>query len=179
MLNYIVKRLFLIIPTLFGILAVNFLIIQAAPGGPVEKAIAQIKGTEVSVTEKFTTSGGEQSQSAQSQAKLNFTESKYRGSQGIDPDLIKELEKQYGFDKPPIERFFEMLKNYLVFDFGESFYKDKTVIDLIIEKLPVSISLGLWTTLFIYLISIPLGIRKAVQDGSKFDIYSSSIIIVG
>ncbi len=179
MLNYIVKRLFLIIPTLFGILAVNFLIIQAAPGGPVEKAIAQIKGTEVSVTEKFTTSGGEQSQSAQSQTKLNFTESKYRGSQGIDPDLIKELEKQYGFDKPPIERFFEMLKNYLVFDFGESFYKDKTVIDLIIEKLPVSISLGLWTTLFIYLISIPLGIRKAVQDGSKFDIYSSSIIIVG
>jgi len=179
MLNYIIKRLFLIIPTLFGILAVNFLIIQAAPGGPVEKAIAQIKGTEVSVTEKFTTSGGEQSQSAQSQTKLNFTESKYRGSQGIDPDLIKELEKQYGFDKPPIERFFEMLKNYLVFDFGESFYKDKTVIDLIIEKLPVSISLGLWTTLFIYLISIPLGIRKAVHDGSKFDIYTSSIIIIG
>ena len=179
MLNYILKRLFLIIPTLFGILAVNFLIIQAAPGGPVEKAIAQIKGTEVSITEKFTTSGGEQSQNTQNKTNLNFNESKYRGSQGIDPDLIKELEKQYGFDKPPFERFIEMLKNYLLFDFGESFYKDQTVVSLIIEKLPVSISLGLWTTLFIYLISIPLGIKKAVRDGSKFDIYTSSIIIIG
>ena len=179
MLNYILKRLLLIVPTLFGILAVNFLIIQAAPGGPVEKAIAQIKGTDVSVTERFTTSGGEQTQSSQTQQSFNLTESKYRGSQGIDPDLIKELEKQYGFDKPPIQRFFEMLKNYLVFDFGESFYKDKTVVELIIEKLPVSISLGLWTTLFIYLISIPLGIKKAVNDGSKFDIYTSSLIILG
>ena len=179
MLNYILKRLLLILPTLFGILAVNFLIIQAAPGGPVEKAIAQIKGTDVSVTERFTTSGGEQTQNSQTQQSFNLTESKYRGSQGIDPDLIKELEKQYGFDKPPIQRFFEMLKNYLVFDFGESFYKDKTVVELIIEKLPVSISLGLWTTLFIYLISIPLGIKKAVNDGSKFDIYTSSLIILG
>ncbi len=179
MLNYILKRLLLIVPTLFGILAVNFLIIQAAPGGPVEKAIAQIKGTDVSVTERFTTSGGEQTQNSQTQQNFNLTESKYRGSQGIDPDLIKELEKQYGFDKPPIQRFFEMLKNYLVFDFGESFYKDKTVVELIIEKLPVSISLGLWTTLFIYLISIPLGIKKAVNDGSKFDIYTSSLIILG
>ena len=110
---------------------------------------------------------------------FNTQESKYRGSQGIDPDLIKELEKQYGFDKPPLQRFFEMLRNYLVFDFGESFYKDKSVISLILEKLPVSISLGLWTTLFVYLISIPLGIKKAVRDGSKFDIYSSSLIIIG
>ena len=179
MLNYIIKRLFLIIPTLLGILAVNFLIIHAAPGGPVEKAIAQIKGTEVSVTERFTSSGGEQLSSNQSQKNFNSQESKYRGSQGIDPDLIKELEKQYGFDKPPLKRFLEMLKNYLVFDFGESFYKDKSVISLILEKLPVSISLGLWTTLFVYLISIPLGIKKAVRDGSKFDIYSSSLIIVG
>ena len=179
MLNYIVKRLFLIIPTLFGILAINFLIIQAAPGGPVEKAIAQIKGTEVSVTERFTSSGGEQLSNDQSLNILNSTESKYRGSQGIDPDLIKDLEKQYGFDKPPFQRFVEMLKNYLVFDFGESFYKDKSVISLILEKLPVSISLGLWTTLFVYLISIPLGIKKALKDGSKFDIYSSSLIIVG
>ena len=179
MLNYIVKRLFLIIPTLFGILAINFLIIQAAPGGPVEKAIAQIKGTEVSVTERFTSSGGEQLSNDQSLNILNSTESKYRGSQGIDPDLIKDLEKQYGFDKPPLQRFVEMLKNYLVFDFGESFYKDKSVISLILEKLPVSISLGLWTTLFVYLISIPLGIKKALKDGSKFDIYSSSLIIVG
>ena len=179
MLNYIIKRLFLIIPTLLGILTVNFIIIQAAPGGPVEKAIAQIKGTEVSVTERFTSSGGEQLSNNQSLKNLNTQESKYRGSQGIDPDLIKELEKQYGFDKPPLQRFFEMLKNYLVFDFGESFYKDKTVISLILEKLPVSISLGLWTTLFVYLISIPLGIKKAVRDGSKFDMYSSSLIIIG
>ena len=179
MLNYIIKRLFLIIPTLLGILAVNFIIIQAAPGGPVEKAIAQIKGTEVSVTERFTSSGGEQLSNKQSQKNFNTQESKYRGSQGIDPDLIKELEKQYGFDKPPLQRFFEMLKNYLVFDFGESFYKDKSVISLILEKLPVSISLGLWTTLFVYLISIPLGIKKAVRDGSKFDMYSSSLIIIG
>ena len=179
MLNYIIKRLFLIIPTLLGILTVNFIIIQAAPGGPVEKAIAQIKGTEVSVTERFTSSGGEQLSNNQYQKNFNTQESKYRGSQGIDPDLIRELEKQYGFDKPPLQRFFEMLKNYLVFDFGESFYKDKTVISLILEKLPVSVSLGLWTTLFVYLISIPLGIKKAVRDGSKFDMYSSSLIIIG
>ncbi len=179
MLNYIIKRLFLIIPTLFGILAVNFIIIQAAPGGPVEKAIAQIKGTEVSVTERFTSSGGEQLTNNNQNKNYNSTESKYRGSQGIDPDLIIELEKQYGFDKPPLKRFFEMLSNYLVFDFGESFYKDRSVISLIIEKLPVSISLGLWTTLFVYLISIPLGIKKAIKDGTKFDIYSSSLIIIG
>ena len=177
-LSYIIKRLFLIVPTLFGILTVNFLIIQAAPGGPVEKAIAQIKGNETSVTERFTSSGGEQKQNLNS-IKLGTMESKYRGSQGIDPDLIEELEKQYGFDKPPFQRFFEMLKNYVLFDFGESFYKDKKVISLIIEKLPVSVSLGLWTTLFVYMISIPLGIRKAIKDGSKFDIYSSSIIIIG
>ena len=180
MLNYIFKRLILIIPTLLGILAVNFIIIQAAPGGPVEKAIAQIKGNDVSVTSRFTSSGGEQLQSSQStQLSSTSQDSKYRGSQGIDPDLIKELEKQYGFDKPPLERFINMLKNYLVFDFGESFYKDKSVIDLIIEKLPVSISLGLWTTLIVYLISIPLGIKKAVRDGSDFDIFTSSLIIIG
>ncbi len=179
MLTYIIKRLFLIIPTLFGILTVNFIIIQAAPGGPVEKAIAQIKGTEISVTERFTSSGGEQLSNNQSTQGFNSAESKYRGSQGIDPDLIKQLEKQYGFDKPPFQRFLEMLKNYIVFDFGESFYKDKSVISLILEKLPVSISLGLWTTLFVYLISIPLGIKKAIKDGSKFDIYSSSLIIIG
>ena len=180
MLNYIFKRLILIIPTLLGILAVNFIIIQAAPGGPVEKAIAQIKGNDVSVTSRFTSSGGEQSQSSQStQLSNTYPDSKYRGSQGIDPDLIKELEKQYGFDKPPLERFINMLKNYLFFDFGESFYKDKSVIDLIIEKLPVSISLGLWTTLIVYLISIPLGIKKAVRDGSDFDIFTSSLIIIG
>ena len=178
MLTYIIKRLFLIIPTLFGILTVNFIIIQAAPGGPVEKAIAQIKGTEISVTERFTSSGGEQLSNNQSTQGFNSAESKYRGSQGIDPDLIKQLEKQYGFDKPPFQRFLEMLKNYIVFDFGESFYKDKSVISLILEKLPVSISLGLWSTLIAYIISIPLGIRKAVHDGSKFDTWTSVLIVL-
>ena len=179
MLEYILKRLLLIIPTLFGILTVNFIIIQAAPGGPVEKAIAQIKGNDVSLTQRFTSSGGEQKQSEQKSFQVNNSDSKYRGSQGIDPDLIKELEKEYGFDKPPLERFLLMVKNFLVFDFGESFYKDKKVVDLIKEKLPVSISLGLWTTLIIYLISIPLGIKKAIKDGSDFDLYSSSLIIIG
>ncbi len=179
MIDYILRRIFLIIPTLLGILVVNFLIIQAAPGGPVEKVIAQIKGNEVSVTERFSTSGGEQANTAQNKIQSNFNDSKYRGSQGIDPDLIKELEKQYGFDKPAYQRFFLMLKNYVMFDFGESFYKDKKVIELIIEKLPVSISLGLWTTLLVYLISIPLGIKKAVKDGSEFDIYTSSLVIIG
>ena len=179
MIDYILRRIFLIIPTLLGILVVNFLIIQAAPGGPVEKVIAQIKGNEVSVTERFSSSGGEQTNSAQNKIQSNFNDSKYRGSQGIDPDLIKELEKQYGFDKPAYQRFFLMLKNYVMFDFGESFYKDKKVIELIKEKLPVSISLGLWTTLIIYLISIPLGIKKAVKDGSEFDIYTSSLVIIG
>ena len=179
MLKYILKRLLLIIPTLFGILTINFLIIQAAPGGPVEKAISQIKGNNVSLTQRFTSSGGEQAQTTQNKIQSTSNESKYRGSRGIDPDLIKELEKQYGFDKPPLTRFIEMLKNFLVFDFGESFYKDKKVLDLIIEKLPVSISLGLWTTLIIYLISIPLGIKKAIKDGTEFDLYTSSLIIVG
>ena len=179
MLKYILKRLLLIIPTLFGILTINFLIIQAAPGGPVEKAISQIKGNNVSLTQRFTSSGGEQTQTTQNKIQSTSNESKYRGSRGIDPDLIKELEKQYGFDKPPLTRFIEMLKNFLVFDFGESFYKDKKVLDLIIEKLPVSISLGLWTTLIIYLISIPLGIKKAIKDGTEFDLYTSSLIIVG
>ena len=131
------------------------------------------------MTERFSSSGGEQTNSAQNKIQSNFNDSKYRGSQGIDPDLIKELEKQYGFDKPAYQRFFLMLKNYVMFDFGESFYKDKKVIELIKEKLPVSISLGLWTTLIIYLISIPLGIKKAVKDGSEFDIYTSSLVIIG
>ena len=179
MINYILRRILLIIPTLLGILVINFVIIQAAPGGPVERVISQIKGNDVSLTQRFSSSGGEQTKSAQSTIQSNFGESKYRGSQGIDPDLIKELERQYGFDKPAYQRFFLMLKNYILFDFGESFYKDISVIQLIKEKLPVSISLGLWTTLIIYLISIPLGIKKAVKDGSDFDIYTSSLIIIG
>ena len=163
MLSYIIKRLLLIIPTLLGILLINFIIIQAAPGGPVEQVISQIKGHNIDATSRIagTDKGDVASQNNSIQTnQAADTSSKYRGSQGLDPEFIAELEKYYGFDKPAHERFYIMLKNYLKFDFGESYFKGKRVIDLIIEKMPVSISLGLWTTLIVYLISIPLGIRK-------------------
>ncbi len=182
MLSYIIKRLLLIIPTLLGILLINFIIIQAAPGGPVEQVISQIKGHNIDSTSRIagTDKGDVSSQSNNIQTNQSVdTSSKYRGSQGLDPEFIAELERYYGFDKPAHERFYIMLKNYLKFDFGESYFKGKTVIDLIIEKMPVSISLGLWTTLIVYLISIPLGIRKAVRDGSKFDVWTSTTIIIG
>ncbi len=180
---YLLKRLFLIIPTLFGIMLLNFAIIQAAPGGPVEQAIAQIKGTAAGASARIAGGGaggdlgmaGQQAGFAQASA----TDTAYRGAQGLDPDFIKELEKQYGFDKPAHERFWQMLGDYITLDFGMSFYRDVPVFDLIVEKMPVSISLGLWTTLLVYIISIPLGIMKAVRDGSHFDIWTSSLIIVG
>ncbi|MCL5042853.1 MAG: microcin C ABC transporter permease YejB [Gammaproteobacteria bacterium] len=168
MLAYIIRRLLLIIPTIFGILLINFLIIQAAPGGPVEQMIAQLEGFE-----------GGTSRISGSAAGDAATGSNYRGAQGLDPDIIAEIERMYGFDKPAHERFWLMIKGYLTFDFGDSFFRDTPVIDLIIEKMPVSISLGLWTTLITYLISIPLGIRKAVRHGSPFDVWTSSLIIVG
>jgi microcin C transport system permease protein len=166
------------IPTLFGIMVVNFVIIQAAPGGPIEQMIAQIKGQAGGALERVTGAGGELAGGAQSQLQTSG-QSKYRGAQGIPPELIKELEHQFGFDKPPLERFLQMMRNFLVFDFGQSFFRDRPVVDLVIEKMPVSISLGLWTTLITYLISIPLGIAKAVRDGSRFDVWSSALIIVG
>lgn len=168
MLAYIVRRLLLIIPTLFGILLINFLIIQAAPGGPVEQMIANLEGFE-GATSRI--SGSMQGEVASG--------GNYRGAQGLDPDIIAEIERMYGFDKPAPERFWLMIKGYTTFDFGDSFFRDASVIDLILEKMPVSISLGLWTTLLTYLISIPLGIRKAVRHGSTFDIWTSSLIIVG
>ena len=168
MLAYIVRRLLLIIPTLFGILLINFLIIQAAPGGPVEQMIANLEGME-GATSRI--SGSAQGEVAASGS--------YRGAQGLDPSIIAEIERMYGFDKPPHERFWLMIKGYLTFDFGDSFFRDASVTDLILEKMPVSISLGLWTTLLTYLISIPLGIRKAIKHGSAFDVWSSSLIIVG
>lgn len=172
---YILKRLLLIIPTLWGIITINFFIIQAAPGGPVEQMLAKLSHMEVSATSRV--SGAAQGDfSAQSGGE---GESKYRGAQGLDPELIAQIEKLYGFDKPMWERYLIMLKNYLLFDFGESFYHDKQVLEVIYEKMPVSISLGVWSTLIIYLISIPLGIRKAVGHGSKFDIYTSTAIIIG
>ena len=182
MLSYIIRRLLLIIPTLLGILLINFIIVQAAPGGPVEQVISQIKGHNIDSTSRIagTDKGDVSSQSTIIQTnQSSAVSSKYRGSQGLDPEFIAELEKYYGFDKPAHERFYIMLKNYIKFDFGESYFKGKKVIDLIIDKMPVSISLGLWTTLIVYLISIPLGIKKAVRDGTKFDIWTSTAIIIG
>jgi microcin C transport system permease protein len=183
MLAYIARRLLLIIPTLFGIMVINFVIIQAAPGGPVEQVIAQLKGTAVEATARVGGStggetGGPKPAGGPGQAGGDVT-SKYRGARGLDPEFIRSLEKQYGFDKPPVERFLLMMKHYVVFDFGQSFFRDRPVVDLIREKLPVSISLGLWTTLLVYLISIPLGIGKAVRDGSGFDVWTSAVVIVG
>jgi microcin C transport system permease protein len=177
MLAYIVRRLLLIIPTLFGIMVVNFVVIQAAPGGPVEQLIAEISGTAVESTARLT--GAAEGGEAAARRVADGTESGYRGAQGLDPQFIAEIERMYGFDKPAHERFFQMLGNYVRFDFGTSFYSDRTVLQLIGEKLPVSISLGLWTTLLTYLISIPLGIRKAVKDGSNFDVWTSGVVIVG
>ena len=182
MLPYVIRRLLLIIPTLLGILLINFIIVQAAPGGPVEQIISQIKGHNVDATARIggTDQGDISSKNTNIQtSQTSDVSGKYRGSQGLDPEFIATLEKYYGFDKPAHERFFIMLKNYLKFDFGESYFKGKKVIDLIIEKMPVSISLGLWTTLIVYLISIPLGIKKAVRDGSEFDIWTSATIVVG
>ena len=173
---YILRRLLFIVPTLFGIMVVNFIIIQAAPGGPVERTIAVIQGFGTDATERVSGSDmGENLDMAQS-GQIN---SKYRGAQGLDPELIAELERMYGFDKPVYERFVQMVGQYLRFDFGESFYRDQRVVDLVKEKMPVSISLGLWTTLLVYCISIPLGIAKAVRDGSRFDIWTSGLVIVG
>ena len=177
---YILRRLLLIIPTLIGIMAINFAVIQFAPGGPVERIIAQVTGTDVSATERISGGGSDFSGSGASQSGgLDDISSKYRGAQGLDPDFIKDLEKQFGFDKPPLERFGAMIVDYARFDFGESYFRDIGVLDLILEKMPVSISLGLWMTLISYMISIPLGIKKAVSDGSRFDIWTSAVVIIG
>jgi len=176
MASYILKRLFLIIPTLFGIMLINFIIVQAAPGGPVEQIISKIRGQAGDVDSRL---GGAGSEAGAQFQQMAGHESAYRGSQGIDPEFIKELEKQFGFDKPPHERFFKMMKDYLTLDFGKSYFRDTSVLTLIKQRLPVSISLGLWTTLLVYFISIPLGIRKAVRDGSRFDMWTSGLIIIG
>ncbi|MCC3303571.1 microcin C ABC transporter permease YejB [Sneathiella sp. HT1-7] len=179
MFAYILRRILLMIPTLFGIMVLNFVVIQFAPGGPIEQIIAEIQGTAVGATARIGGSGtGDTGGGGSASAGLG-SESSYRGAQGLDPEFIKELEVQFGFDKPAYERFFLMMKNYLMFDFGTSYFRDETVVNLVIEKLPVSISIGLWTTLLVYLISIPLGIAKAVRDGTKFDIWTSSLVIVG
>ena len=182
MLAYIVRRLLLIIPTLFGIILLNFAIVQFAPGGPVEQMIAQIQGTAVDATSRVSGGlgdGGQQGIDRLGGDTTTSFESKYRGARGLPPEFIAELEQLVGFDKPAHERFFLMLKNYIQFDFGNSFFQDRPVIDLILEKLPVSITIGLWTTLFLYGISIPLGIAKAVRDGTRFDAWTSVVVIAG
>ncbi|RWO91713.1 microcin C ABC transporter permease YejB [Mesorhizobium sp.] len=169
---YILRRILLMIPTLFGIMAVSFAVIQFAPGGPVEQVIARL--TNQGGSDRLGGGGGDAGAS-----NVDVAGSRYRGAQGLDPEFIAKLEKQFGFDKPPLERFGMMLWNYIRFDFGDSYFRDISVIDLILEKMPVSISIGLWITLLSYLISIPLGIRKAVKDGTAFDVWTSGIVIVG
>ncbi len=178
MAAYIFKRLLLMIPTLFGIMLVSFIIIQFVPGGPVERMIAELQGHGTSATARFTGGGGDMAGASAGATSIGQT-SQYRGAQGLDPEFIKELERMYGFDKPAHERFWIMVKNYARFDLGESYYRDINVLDLVLEKMPVSISLGLWTTLIVYLISIPLGIKKAVRDGTAFDMWTSGAVFIG
>jgi microcin C transport system permease protein len=173
MLAYIIRRLLLIIPTLFGIMVLNFAIVQFAPGGPVEQMMARLKGTVVSATAPIVGSSSDFST-----ARDPGDDGNYRGARGLDTAVINEIKRMYGFDKPAYERFWIMMKDYATFNFGESFFKGRPVVDLVIEKMPVSISIGLWTTLIMYLVSIPLGIAKAVRDGSPFDVWSSIVIVV-
>src|SRR4249919_1523185 len=181
MTAYIIRRLLFIVPTMFGIMLVAFVVVQFAPGGPVEQVIAKLTGSDTSATSRISGSPGGDFGSrglAQGASQVDASSSKYRGAQGLDPEFIKRLEKQYGFDKAWYERFGLMLWNYARFDFGQSYFRDIGVLKLIGEKLPVSISLGLWLTLLSYAISIPLGIRKAIRDGTRFDVSTSAVIIV-
>jgi microcin C transport system permease protein len=169
MANYILRRLLLIVPTLFGIMVVNFLIVQAAPGGPVDQMIAKLQGHTLNSTARV---------SGSSTGDSNVSNSNAQQHQGLEPEIVAQIEQMYGFDKPASERFWDMLINYIQLDFGDSFFRNTSVIDLIVEKLPVSISLGLWSTLFVYLVSIPLGIKKAVTHGSRFDLWTSTFITI-
>jgi microcin C transport system permease protein len=179
MTAYIARRLLLMIPTLLGIMLVSFVVVQFAPGGPVERVIAQLTGSDTGASSRISGSSGGDFARNNPTAAAEGANAKYRGAQGLDPEFIKSLERQFGFDKPAHERFFLMLSNYARFDFGKSYFRDVSVVQLIKEKLPVSMSLGIWMTLLTYLISIPLGIRKAVQDGSRFDVWTSGVIIIG
>lgn len=179
MAAYIVRRLLFMIPTLFGIMVLNFVIIHVAPGGPVEQLLAEIGeadvGTGIDVTSRISGTGGGETVGSTG----GDITSRYRGARGLDPEFVREIERMYGFDRPPVERFFAMMWNYLRFDFGESYFRDRPVVLLVVDKMDVSISLGLWTTLLVYLVSIPLGIAKAVRDGSSFDVWTSAAIVVG
>jgi microcin C transport system permease protein len=163
---YILRRVLLIVPTLFGIMVINFILVQFAPGGPVEQIMAQSAGMSMGATANIT-AGGTMGPSASSA---------YTGGEGLDPEIVAQLEKQFGFDKPTHERFLLMMWNYVRFDFGDSYFQDRPVVDMVVERLPVSISLGLWSLLLIYSISIPLGIAKAIRDGTGFDVWSSGVV---
>ena len=178
MLAYVARRLLLMIPTIFGVMLVSFAIVQFVPGGPVERAIAQLQGEDQGATARIGGGGGQIGGGAMAHSGGDVS-SKYRGAQGLDPKFIKELEKQYGFDKPAPERFVKLVKDYATFNFGVSYFRATSVLELIKEKLPVSMSLGLWMTMISYAISIPLGIRKAVDDGSRFDVWTSALVIFG
>src|SRR5277367_1662680 len=167
MTAYLIRRLLLVIPTLFGIIAINFVVIQFAPGGPVEQMVAELKGK-----------GDLSSRLGGSTSEFGGSGS-YRGARGLDPHMVADIRKMFGFDKPPLTRFLNMVRGYLRFDFGNSFFRDRSVLQLILQKMPVSISLGLWSTMLVYVISIPLGIAKAVRDGSRFDVASSAVVLVG
>ena len=169
---YILRRLLLVIPTLLGVMIINFTLTQFVPGGPIEQIIARLEGTG-DVFETIAGGGTETVENHQ----VNQQESKYRGARGLPPEFIEELERQFGFDKPPLERFLKMMWDYARFDFGESYFRSIGVLDLVWEKLPVSITLGLWSTIIAYAVSIPLGIRKAVRDGTSFDTWTSGILI--
>ena len=175
MLRYIVRRLLLIFPTLIGIITINFFIVQLAPGGPVDQMIATLTGQDVDATARIAGAVDAQPQ----QLDMESARTQYAGAQGLDPELIAAIEKQFGFDKPLHERYFKMLGDYLTLDFGESYYQNRPVVDLVVERLPVSLSLGFWSLLLVYTISIPLGIAKAVRDGTRFDAWTSGIIFVG
>ena len=169
MLFYIFKRLLLITPTLLGIMLINFVIVQFLPGGPVEQMIASLQSHSLGQGVESRISAGDEQLSLQAD----------NNNRHLDPEIIKEIEKIYELDKPATQRFFSMIVRYARFDFGNSFFMDRSVVEIILEKMPVSISLGLWTTILVYLISIPLGIYKAVKNGSRFDAASSTIIVTG
>jgi microcin C transport system permease protein len=178
---YIARRLLLMIPTLLGIMLISFVIVQFAPGGPVERIIAQLQGQDSGATSRISGGGGDVAGAGQSQGGGggDASSSRYRGAQGLDPQFIKQLETQFGFDKPAHERFLKMLWDYARFDFGKSYFRDVSVLQLIKDKLPVSITLGLWMTVLSYAISIPLGVKKAVRDGTAFDVWTSAVVIIG
>jgi len=178
MAAYVIRRLLLIIPTLIAIITINFFIIQVAPGGPVDQFISKMQGLESGIMEQVTGSGKSEIQNTES---VNNSQEKnmYRGARGLDPEVIKAIEKQFGFDKPIHIRYLKMLKDFITFDFGDSLFRGRSVTELIIERIPVSVSLGLWSTIIIYFVSIPLGIKKALKHSSRFDIWTSTVIIIG